>query len=117
MTRTVTGGSIRNPRGRYRNKMAGLFILILTLVSLTPCYLGRDSQQYSEQLFMKQLSDGRVSATFQFSTVWGVHPFALSRQENGELWRYTCTCHLCGYLYIYLHVLICITLMRLVDGG
>lgn len=66
--------------------MAGLFSVILTLLALTPCCQCRDSQQYSEQLFLKQLFDGRVSATFQFSTVWGVHPFSLSRPENGELW-------------------------------
>lgn len=89
----------------YRTKMAELFSLILSLLSLTPCYLCRDSQQYTEQLFMKQLSDGRVSATFQFSTVWGVHPFALSKPENGELRTvlarassmdtclFTCTCY------------------------
>lgn len=66
--------------------VAVLCSLILGLY-LSPCYHCRDSQRYSEQLFMKQLHDGRVSATFQFSTVWDVHPLHLSRLENGELWR------------------------------
>lgn len=90
----------------YRTKMAELFSLILSLLSLTPCYLCRDSQQYTEQLFMKQLSDGRVSATFQFSTVWGVHPFALSKPENGELRTVLARASsMDTYVSIYLHVL------------
>ena len=59
-------------------------LFILTLFSLAPCYQCRDEQQYSERLFLKLLPDGRVSATFDFSTVWSVHPLNFSSPGNGE---------------------------------
>ena len=64
------------------------WVQLLTAVFLhltLPCMCqGRAEQSYSEALFMKFLADGRVSATFDFSTVWSVHPLLFSNPGNGE---------------------------------
>jgi len=57
------------------------FLALFCLVLGSDC---RRSQRYSEELFLKHLPDGRVSATFQFTTTWDVHPLDLSQTSNGE---------------------------------
>ena len=59
----------------------------LAFLALSCLVLGSDcrrSQRYSEELFLKHLPDGRVSATFQFTTTWDVHPLDISQPSNGE---------------------------------
>ena len=60
-------------------------LVTATLLCLAPgrC-LGRDDQSYREALFTKFLADGRVSATFDFSVIWSVHPLRFTSPGNGE---------------------------------
>ena len=60
-------------------------LLVVALFSLSPCYQCREDQRHSETLFLRPLADGRVSATFEFSTTWSVHPLRFSSPANGEL--------------------------------
>jgi hypothetical protein len=60
-------------------------LLAVMLLCLAARGQARDDQKYSEALFIKFLPDGRVSATFDFSTVWSVHPLRFSSAGNGEL--------------------------------
>ena len=74
----------------HRIKMA---LSQLTLLTLSFLVLGSDcrrSQRYSEELFLKHLPDGRVSAIFQFTTTWDVHPLDISRPSNGKPWGGPC---------------------------
>ena len=76
-----------------------LTVVLLHFTLLCWCQ-GRAEQRYSEALFMKFLADGRVSATFDFSTVWSVHPLRFSNPGNGESVNYGVTC--CINIYVAL---------------
>ena len=58
--------------------------VLLALLCLALCSKCRQSQHFSEQLSLKHLPDGRVSATFEFRTSWDVHPLDFSHPASGE---------------------------------
>ena len=81
----VSGNHVRFVLNKAPGKMAAAKCVHLLLLWLALCRCeGREDQSYSEALFMKLLADGRVSATFEFSTVWSVHPLLFAHPGNGE---------------------------------
>lgn len=59
-----------------------LFVASLCLVALGS-HVGGE-QSYSEELFLRQLPDGKVLTVLDAATTWAVHPLDFAQARKGE---------------------------------
>ena len=57
-------------------------------ILLVSASLPISDQDYFERLFMKNLPDGRVMATFDFITTWNLNPVTFAQPSIGKIHNY-----------------------------
>ena len=65
--------------------MARSLSAILFLISVAAlCQCKDGDQEYREDLLIRHLPDGKVSASFQLTTSWSTHPLTLARSHHSR---------------------------------
>ena len=59
-------------------------VLLCLCVLLSAAQKHEREQDFAEQLFLKHLPDGRVLASFEFTTTWDIHPLTFTQPHAGE---------------------------------
>ena len=76
--------------------------VLLSLLRLCSCGVGRNSQVYEENLFMRDIPGGKVLAFFMFKTTWHITPEEIHKDAAGSHCKYSG--RWCGVVHCSLRV-------------
>ena len=68
---------------RFTSTSATVFLCLCGLLAAAKKH--EREQDFTELLFLKHLPDGRVLASFEFTTTWDIHPLTFTQPHTGEV--------------------------------